>query len=107
MPTSWSRFPLADSGASACNCRDPIEHRSESFATTSDAARNYIQALVINRLLRPNGGSLRAEPRDERLVHDALTFHAEVILAKDFLHELKWPGRPRRVRGEFGKAVAE
>ena len=44
-----------DSGASACNCRDPIEHRSESFATTSDAARNYIQALVINRLLRPNG----------------------------------------------------
>lgn len=62
-PRAGPRYRYTDSGASACNCRDPIEHRSESFATTSDAAANYIAALKANRLLsssaRPLGNPSR------------------------------------------------
>lgn len=58
-PPATASSPAApgytDSGASACNCRDPIEHRSESFSATSDIAHNYLQALAINRALKSNG----------------------------------------------------
>lgn len=83
-------YRFTSTGASACNCRDPIEHRSESFATTSPVAANYMRALKDRKRVSATGtpGGNPEHPRKRAPMSSCLYFRSGFAFEKASLDQV-------------------